>query len=92
MGLDREASGGRTRASPKRYGPFARFVLPTVSASRLAWAPDPDPQDRPDAPPPQPKPIVRKPVAQVAVVEKPEPQKYIVEAIRAAKRTDETVR
>jgi pilus assembly protein CpaB len=46
----------------------------------------------PDAPPAQPKPVIRKPVAAVAVAEKPEPQKYVVEAIRAAKRTDETVR
>ena len=46
----------------------------------------------PDVPPPQPKPVVRKPVAPVAVVEEPGARAYVVEAIRAAKRSDETVR
>ena len=46
----------------------------------------------PDVPPPQPKPVVRKPVAPVAVVEEPVARAYVVEAIRAAKRSDETVR
>ena len=46
----------------------------------------------PDPPPAQPKPVARKAVAPVAVVESPVPRAYVVEAIRAAKRTDETVR
>ncbi len=46
----------------------------------------------PDAPPPQPKPVAKKPVAVVAVAEEPVPRAYVVEAIRAAKRSDETVR
>ena len=47
-----------------------------------------------DAPPAQPKPVVRKPVPVPAVAPAVEPVKntYIVEAIRAAKRTDETVK
>jgi pilus assembly protein CpaB len=45
-----------------------------------------------DAPPVPPKPVARKPVAPVAVVEEPAPRGYTVEAIRAAKRTDESVR
>ena len=46
----------------------------------------------PDAPPPQPKPVAKKPVEVVAVAEEPVPRAYVVEAIRAAKRSDETVR
>jgi pilus assembly protein CpaB len=45
-----------------------------------------------DAPSAQPKPVARKAVAPVAVVEAPVPRAYVVEAIRAAKRSDETVR
>ena len=48
----------------------------------------------PDAPPPQPKPVVKKAVASpVPVVEAPPaPRAYTVEAIRAAKKSEETVR